>query len=48
MNISLQLAEQIAKACELPSLYLGEFNGLEINYIWTIYNVPQKLDSKIA
>lgn len=36
MNISMQLAEQIAKACGLPSLYIGEFNGLEINYIWTM------------
>jgi hypothetical protein len=32
--IPLSLAKHIAKALGTPSLYIGEFNGLEIKYIW--------------
>jgi hypothetical protein len=36
MQFPIELAHYIAKACELPSLFVGKYNNLEIIYIWAI------------
>jgi hypothetical protein len=40
MFFPVGLADYIAKACDLPSLYIGEYKGLEINYIWCMSRQP--------